>query len=233
MSSFVFVLVLFLFPFLGVESFVPTASMTPSRQGIATSASAQANPLIAWIKDEEVREFVNALLDKKDEEKALLERLLEEKDARIQSKDDVVELLRKQLLEAKGLLTCRGVLEYFAEAFLKPHVIGNKKRMNITEILRQASATAYDTTSGSQAAKDIALLRRAYEEAVTDTSRHNPDACKKFYAGLYGELSKAIHGSSWSGPGVKNTYNDSTLPDAEAYVYVISKICERFNFDFE
>ena len=104
--------------------------------------------------------------------------------------------------------------------------------MSTSEILRLASNMAYDSASASQA-DDILLLRRAYEMCVTDTSRHSASECQMFYSALYGELSKGIHGSSWSGPGVKNTFSDSTLPDAGAYECVISNICDKFNFDFE
>ena len=103
----------------------------------ATRPSA-SDGLVAWIKDEEIRKFVMSLLKEKDkrieEKNALLKRLIQAKDESLRDKDARVEMLQKQLLKTRGLLTCRGVLKYFAEAFLKPLVIGARKRMSTTQI---------------------------------------------------------------------------------------------------
>ena len=116
-------------------------------------------------------------------------------------------------------------MEYFADGYLKYDVIGNKKRMSITDIFVEAAAKAYTDPNPPS---DIQLLKEVYEKCITDTARHNEADCKQFFTDLYAELSKEIHGGAWTGPGVKNTL--SRVARGDVYACVVSETCsQKFN----
>lgn len=120
-------------------------------------------------------------------------------------------------------------MEYFAEAYLGPQLNSKGTRTPITTILDSAAKIAYKK---KKLPEDIQLMKQAYESCVADKSKHTASEFQAFYKGLYGTLSKAIHGAPWSGPGVKNTFQN--LPQEEKYECVVAYICKhKLNLELE
>ena len=219
---------------------LPFATKTRQRGYAAFTAATQRRmtlqtPVTELIEDEKVRRVVEAFFEEKEKRLEDKEKRLEEKDhyytALLEEKEERLNLLQVKILSLKGLLTARGVVEYFAVGYLKQHVIGQRRNRNMpmTDILSKAAELAYNE---QQLPNDIRLLKDVYEQCVQDNTLHNKQSCSLFYKNLYAELSKEIHGAAWSGPGVKNTL--LSVPNAEKYICVVAEICERkFNLSLD
>ena len=197
--------------------------------------------LAAIIQDESVRSQLADVINEKDQQiKKLIEakdKLIEAKDQQIkkvtEAQDKLINEKDKQILGLKGGLTCRGVLEYFANGYLKGAVIGKRKRLSVTDCLQESAKEAYSTNNATATNPEIMFLKDCYETCVTDSSKHNTAECSMFLTDLYAELSKDIHGAPWSGPSVKNTFSGSTIAEVK-YTCFIEKICtDKLNLDLQ
>ena len=76
---------------------------------------------------------------------------------------------------------------------------------------------------------DITKLSKEICEACIDAETlHNVQDCQEFFVNLHSEPSNAIHGASWSGPGVKNTL--LKVPNAMDHICVVAPVCDcKFN----
>lgn len=158
-------------------------------------------------------EKFHAVVKEKEKSEKLYEALLAEKVI-------MVKKLEVDILQVKGALTCRGVLEFIASCVASHMAVPKKQQMKgYAGILKWGAEQAY---RGSQIS-DITILREAYESSFNKTVDRTEGACGSFYVDLYRELSNAIHGAPWCGPAVKNTFADEEDPR----VSVLQYICEK------
>ena len=142
---------------------------------------------IKRISDEKEKNF-KLILDEKERE---IERIMKLKDDLLKQKD-------KEVLQAKGSMTCRGILEYLASQIRRER--GLKMRTPISDVL----ASIEDQEQVSPTAQS---LLDAHARCKVDIAPND------FYRKLYRELCKDIHGASWSGPSVKMTFTEDSQPE--------------------
>jgi len=136
--------------------------------------------------------------------------------------------LEVKVLGAEGLLNCRGILEWAAIKVATENCTKvTRSNMRYTQILSNL-ATMSELEQKEKDWPVTKLLISAWEKCVPEETR-SKENIGTFCADLYGVLSNEIHGSSWSGPSVKNTFSK----DQFVYECFISKICSFRRLELE
>ena len=130
-------------------------------------------------------------LELKDKLLKLTDELLIQKDEMLQQKD-------KEILQAKGKMTCRGILKYLASRIC--FELGLSMSTPISNVLANIE-------DHEQLSPTISCLFDVYIKCKVQSDPND------FYRELYEELCKDIHGAPWNGPGVKMTFTKNSHPE--------------------
>ena len=144
--------------------------------------------------------FMKIILQSKDVAIEKTEALVQSKDALVQSKDETISVMRariqekeNQVLGLKGLLTSRGVFENYMEFCLTElkslSLVSSTQKFNVGLIIETMTKE-----QNSQKLPKDGHCRKIVEEARN---------CQADLKKVYSTLSREVHGSPWSGPGLK------------------------------
>ncbi|CAE7215948.1 unnamed protein product [Symbiodinium sp. CCMP2592] len=180
---------------------------------------------------------VTAVKDKdlavKDKELAVKE-AVKDKDEQLVALKVENKMLHQGLLQVQGLLTSRGLFERIAQlAFAEQKVAGHVKgTFNCTSALEQVVITP-------QSGPWSKLLKETIKKCAPAVGK-SKDLQKKELQRLWADLSNAIHGHAWYGPGVKVVaalsktgkcviarLAEAGIPSGAASPEQRTKLCER------
>jgi len=138
---------------------------------------------------------------------------------------DLISILKIQLLQAKGTMTCRGLLEEATRDVIYEN--GLNSRMPISDALSKLDV-AYPKwqQDPKKVGRRTAALLSAWRDCV---KRELSDSPGMYYRELYQELSKEMHGAGWSGPSVKFTF----AKDQKDYLCIFKAICDSYDLKLE
>ena len=131
-------------------------------------------------------------LEKKEIEKKLE---LEKKDfeSKLVAKEIELKYINKELLSVKGLLTSRGIFEFYITLCFgelqKLGICGEKEKLNFTQTINKMYIV-----ENRQKLPDDGPCAKLLNAA---------DQCKVHLLDVYMTLCHGVHGSPWSGPGVQ------------------------------
>jgi len=178
---------------------------------------------------EKVKDMEKALKEKeKDMDKVVIEkdkvlRKLEKySESVLKKKSITIHNMEKEVLMAEGELTCRGILQWAA---IKVAIENGSRDWRCTSVLYNLTKI-YDTNQTRKNCPVTNLLICSWENHVSE-ERKEKETIGQFYTRLYNVLSHEIHGVPWSGPSVKNTFNESQ----EVYKNFISDICDYLGLE--
>ena len=156
------------------------------------------------------------------EKKAIETKLgMEKKDIEIKLVASEVELkyISKELLSVKGLLTSRGIFEFYITLCFgelqKLGICGEKEKLNYTQTINKM----YIMENRKKLPDDgpcVKLLNAA-------------DKCKVHLLSVYTTLCNEIHGGPWSGPGVQVLANKMSIEDKCIIEFIAEDMKLRVN----
>ena len=146
---------------------------------------------------------------------------MEKKDIEIKLVASEVELkyISKELLSVKGLLTSRGIFEFYITLCFgelqKLGICGEKEKLNYTQTINKM----YIMENRKKLPDDgpcVKLLNAA-------------DKCKVHLLSVYTTLCNEIHGGPWSGPGVQVLANKMSIEDKCIIEFIAEDMKLRVN----
>eukprot|EP00471_Norrisiella_sphaerica_P009858 CAMPEP_0184502974 /NCGR_PEP_ID=MMETSP0113_2-20130426/51598_1 /TAXON_ID=91329 /ORGANISM="Norrisiella sphaerica, Strain BC52" /LENGTH=120 /DNA_ID=CAMNT_0026892351 /DNA_START=1046 /DNA_END=1408 /DNA_ORIENTATION=+ len=119
-------------------------------------------------------------------------------------------------------MTCRGLLEFTVhQAFVEVRTRKNSLNLKFTDRFRNQLDSLGRALPPQAGERNFHALHEAFIRCTNSTT------FEVFYGNFYSELSKEIHGASWSGPSVLRT------PLAEGFRCAIEIIATHAGLDFE
>jgi len=139
--------------------------------------------------------------------------------------EDLIGNLKVQLLQAKGAMTCRGLLEEAERDIIYENDLS--PQMSISDALSNLDGPYPEwLQKKKKVGRRTDALLSAWHRCVKPELSKTPGM---YYRELYQELSKEIHGVRWSGPYVKYTF----AKEQKEYLCIFEAICVSFDLKLE